>query len=146
MNHTTYSFEDLGGAIYHPLMAPYQFTGEGVGSIEIRMTNDRTAHDLAADGSIMVSKLPGNNGQISVNCQQTSALHRWLLKLYNTLVSQSADNWAIITIAMMNVTDGTSHMATGVSFGKKADKSYQAQGQRVTWTLWAIDISEENFR
>ena len=41
---------------------------------------------------------------------------------------------------LRNVTDGTSHMITGLSFMKVPDKSYQAQGQQLTWVLMAADI------
>jgi hypothetical protein len=145
MRHTTYSFEDLAGVIYHPLLPPYQFTGEGVGNVEVRMTTERTAHNVAADGSIMISKIAGNNGQVTVTCQQTSLLHKWLLKLYNTIMAGDSAQWALTTVALRNVVDGTNQLATGVSFGKRADKSYQAEGQIVTWTLWAASIVEENY-
>lgn len=145
MSYSTYSFQDLAGVIYHPLLAGFSFTGTGTGSVEVRMTIDRTAHDVAADGTIMVSKIAGNNGQIVINCQQTSVLHKWLLKLYNTIMASDSSQWALATIAMRNVVDGTSHLATGVSFGKRADKTYKAQGDNVSWTLYAANIVEENF-
>lgn len=143
MRHTTYSFLDLAGAISHPLFtsAPvYLFTGEGTGSVTVSMMQEKTAHDMASDGVVMVSKLPGENGQINIECQQTSALHKYLLSLYNYVVTASTDKWAMMTIALRNIHDGSSHVAQGVSFGKVPDKPYQAAGSRVTWTLWAADI------
>lgn len=137
---TTYSFSDLSGAIAHPLLGAYTFTGEGVGQIDIVMTTEKTAHNVAADGSIMVSKIPGNNGTISIQCQQTSAVHKWLLAAYNALLIADTDQWAMMTATMRNTADGSSHVAMGMSFQKKGDKSYQAQGQMVTWVLMAADI------
>lgn len=146
MRHTTYSFLDLAGAISHPLfpLGVFQFTGEGVGSLTVTMMTERTAHDVAADGSIMISKIAGNNGQINIECQQTSLLHKYLLSLYNYVTTADASAWAMAAIIMRNVKDGTSHIATGVSFGKIPDKPYGASGARVTWTLWAADITNPN--
>jgi hypothetical protein len=146
MRHSTYSFLDLAGAIAHPFfpLGVFQFTGEGVGSISVAMSTDRTAHDVAADGSIMISKIAGNNGQISIECQQTSLVHKYLLNLFNYVWQADTSQWAMIAIALRNISDGTSHICTGVSFGKKADKAYKSAGERVTWTLWAADISSMN--
>lgn len=82
---STYSFLDLSGSISHPTIGSYLFTGEGVGDINISMSTDRSAHDVASDGSVMVSKIAGNNGTITITAQQTSPLHFWLLDWYNTL-------------------------------------------------------------
>ena len=72
---STYSFLDLSGSISHPTIGSYLFTGEGVGDINISMSTDRSAHDVASDGSVMVSKIAGNNGTITITAQQTSPLH-----------------------------------------------------------------------
>jgi len=82
---STYSFLDVTGAIAHPSLGAYTFTGEGAGDITISMAGDKTVHDVANDGKIMVSKIAGDNGQMSVSCQQTSNLHKWLLAWYNYL-------------------------------------------------------------
>lgn len=140
---TTYSFLDLSGAIAHPSVGPYIFTGEGVGEVTVAMTQERSAHDIAADGSIMVSKLAGNNGQITIQCQQTSDLHKWLLDWYNQLIYLDTSLWAETGMTLRNTSDGTSHRIRGISPMKKPDKSYQAAGQKVTWTLLAADIYSE---
>lgn len=143
MKHSTYSFKDLAGGIIHPLYpaGPFQFTGEGVGAINVSMSTERTVHDVAADGSIMVSKIEGRNGQIQIEVQQTSNVHKYLLSLFNFVETAPTPAWAMTTIVMRHMFDGTSHIATGVSFGKIADKHYQAQGQKVQWTLFAADIA-----
>lgn len=142
MNQTTstYSFLDLSGALASPSLGAYVFTGQGIGQLTITMSVDRTAHSVAADGSIMVSKIAGNNGQIQIQCQQTSALHKWLLAAYNAKILEDTSAWADIAATLRNTSDGTSHIVTGMSFGKVPDKSYQAQGQMITWTMWAADI------
>ena len=84
-NTTTYSFTDLAGSISHPTLGFYLFDGTGVGSVTVSKANDRTAQDVAADGSVMVSKICGNNGSITIEMQQTSPLHKWLLVWFNAL-------------------------------------------------------------
>jgi hypothetical protein len=143
MQHTTYSFLDLSGAIAHPAVGSYVFTGEGVGEVTVTMTTERSAHDIAADGSIMVSKLAGNNGQVAIHCQQTSDIYKWLLDWYNQLIFNETDQWAETAMTLRNTADGTSHRIRGISPMKKPDKTYQAQGQKVVWTLMAADIYSE---
>lgn len=138
--HTTYSFLDLSGAVAHPALGAYSFTGKGVGQVTIIMTTDRSTHDVASDGSVMVSKIAGNNGSIQIQTQQTSNIHRWLLAAYNALMVAPADQWAQMGATLRNTADGTSHLLLGISFVKIPDKVYQAQGQMVTWTLMVADI------
>ena len=138
--HTTYSFLDLAGAIAHELLGAYTFTGEGVGQVTVSMTTDKSAHEVAADGSVMVSKVAGDNGNITIQCQQTSNVHKWLLAAYNSLMIADTDQWARMGATLRNTSDGTSHVIQGISFQKVPDKSYQAQGQMVSWVLMAADI------
>ena len=137
---STYSFLDLAGALAHPLAGSYVFTGEGSGEVTITMTTEKTAQDVASDGSVMVSKIAGNNGKITISAQQTSNLHKWLLGLYNLVLYSPTSAWAQMAATLRNVSDGTSHVATGMSFSKVPDKMYQAQGQRVSWILDCADI------
>lgn len=137
--NSTYSFTDLAGAIASPNGA-FVFTGQGVGEVTVSMATERTAHDVAADGSVMVSKIAGNNGSVSISVQQTSDLHKWLLAWFNYLVSAPTDQWAQTSMLLRNTSDGTSHAITGVSPQKIPDKPYQAQAQRVSWVLMAADI------
>lgn len=143
-NPTTYSFLDLSGAIMHPIIGPFVFTGEGVGEVNIAMTTEKTGHDVAADGSVMVSYLAGDNGNVSIKCQQTSLVHKWLLAAFNAskiaAEAGAVSKWAGMKMALRNASDGTSHAVSGMSFQKIPDKPYQAQGQYVTWTLPAANI------
>lgn len=137
---TVYSFTDLSGALAHPDLGGYIFTGEGIGQITVTMSTDKSAHSVAADGTVMVSKVAGHNGQVQIQCQQTSKVHKWLLAAYNALYIADTDAWAQMGATLRNTSDGTSHVATGMSFLKIPDKPYQAQGQMVTWTMLAADI------
>lgn len=141
---STYSFLDLSGAIAHPAKGAYTFTGEGVGEVTVAMATERTVHDVAADGSVMISKIAGNNGTLSLSVQQTSGIHKWLLEWYNYLVQAPTNEWAQTTAALRNTSDGSSHIVTGISPQKVPDKPYQGQGQRVTWVLMAADVQNLN--
>jgi hypothetical protein len=109
------------------------------------MTTSRTVHDVAADGTVMPSYVAGANGEVDIEVQETSILHKALLTLYNALVLQ-ADlddilGWAATSISFALLIDGSVHTLTGVSFDKIPDKPYQAAGQKMTWKLLAANIS-----
>ncbi|WP_205127113.1 phage protein [Paenibacillus ginsengarvi] len=142
MSYTTYSFEDVTMTISNPAVGQFVASGTGIGSISIAMTTDRTAHDVSADGSVMVSKIPGRNGNTSIAAQQTSDLNQWLIRLYNYLETAPTSQWASTSI-LIRAPRMQDHIAlTGVSFQKLPDRQYQAQGQQVTWTLMAADIQQ----
>jgi hypothetical protein len=142
MSVTTYSFLDLTGSINHPLVGNYLFRGQdGIGSVAVKMTTPKTIHTRAADGSIMVTKAAGENGQVTIVCQQTSIIHEWLLNVYNLLnFYPDTSKWALMSMMLRNVVDGSSHIASGMSFLKIPDKTYGADGATVTWDILAADI------
>jgi len=140
MSRTTYSFLDLVGSISHPAVGSFIFTGEGAGSVTVSKSTERSTHDVAADGSIMVSKIAGNNGTVTIEVQQTAPLHKWLLKWFQTCWALPTNQWAETSMLLKNSTTGGSHICQGVSPQKEADVPYQAQGSRVTWTLLCADI------
>ena len=141
MELTTYSFTDLAGSISHPTFGAYLFDGTGIGSVTISKATDRTAHDIAADGSVMVSKIAGNNGTLTIECQQTSAIHKWLLAWFNVLWQLPTSEWASTSLTLRNSATGTRHIISGVSPQKEPDTPYQSQGQRVSWTLMCAEIT-----
>ena len=107
----------------------------------ISKATDRTAHDVAADGSVMVSKIAGNNGTLTIECQQMSAIHKWLLAWFNVLWQLPTSEWASTSITLRNSATGTRHIISGVSPQKEPDTPYQSQGQRVTWNLMCAEIT-----
>ena len=141
----TYSFKDTSGAFAHPLAGAFQFAGQkGLNQFTITMGTEKTVQDIAGDGTVMISAVAGDNGQIAMEMQQTSALHQFLLAWYNGLVTLlnagDVTNWATAAITLRNIVDGSHHELRGVSPMKIPDKTYAAQGQRITWTLMAADI------
>lgn len=138
---STYSFKDVVGSINTDLLDDYVFTGEGTGSISISKSTERTAHDIAADGSVMVSKIPGNNGTLTIEVQQTSPLNAWLNQWFQALWNSKTAKWAETTVLIKCSHLGIMHVCTGVSPSKEPDVPYQAQGGRVTWQLMCADIT-----
>ncbi len=144
----TYSFKDVTGVFSHPLAGEFIFAGQvGAKSIAIAMAGEKTVQDVAADGEVMVSYIAGENGTVTIVCQQTSVLHIFLLNWYN-LVKTAADagdlsDFATASISLRCLLDGSSHYIIGISLPKLGDKAYSAQGQDVSWPLPAAHIYNE---
>ena len=144
---TTYSFKDLVGVLVNTAYGvSFPLTGGniGLGQITISMSTQRTVHDVAADGTVMPSYVAGDDGTVAIEVQQTSDLHHELLRLYNlSVTAANADDvsgWAGTQISFRTLLDGSTHLLTGVSFGKIPDKPYQSHGQKITWSLMAANI------
>lgn len=140
MAHSTYSFSDITATISHPSYGSYSLQGEGIGDMTISKTTDRSAHDVAADGHIMVSKIAGNNGSVNINAQQTSGLHNFLQGLFNYCWGAPTDEWAQISMSVTAPKMSKTYYCTGGSFTKEPDEPFQSQGQRVSWNLLFADI------
>lgn len=143
MSYKTYSFADVSVVAFHPSFGQFIATGEGLGSITTEMSAERTIHDMAADGAVMITKVKARNGTISIAIQQTSSFHQWLQKLYNYLEAASTDQWAGITLIIRTLGMNELETCTGVSFGKQPSNPKQAEGQKLTWPLLAADIQRD---
>ncbi len=143
----TYSFKALTGILINPnfgVTIPLTGGNIGAGEFIVSMTTDRSAQDVAADGTVMVSYIAGANGKLSIKVQESSILHQALLGLMN-LATQAADNddptgWAATTISFRMLTDGSQHLLQGCSFTKIPDKPYAAAGQEITWELMVANV------
>lgn len=142
MGHTTYSFLDSVVILSHPTLQPVPIviTGEGASSATVSMTEERTAMEAAADGSVMVSKIAGNQGTISISVQQTSNAHKKILSFFNLLIGADTLSWAQAVMIVRNVVDGTSHVCTGVAPTKVPDKGYAKTGANIDWKFMCADI------
>jgi hypothetical protein len=143
--NSTYSFVDTSGSASSPFNGTYIFAGQkGVKQITVAMQMEKAVLDVAADGAVMASFVPGDPGTISVECQQTSDFYKFCLVWYNlakiaATLGDVADFFGG-TMTVRNITDGTSHVASGVAIGKLPDKVYAAQGQNVTVAFVCCDI------
>lgn len=140
--NSTYSFEDLAVVISHPGMGQLSLQGEGLGSITFAMSNDISQHDLAADGSVMTSKVKAGNGTITIQVQQTSDAAKWLRKYINYVNAAPSSEFAKGTVIGSSKVMGVTHTCTGVSPQKRPDAAYQQTGQQASFTLMAQSIEE----
>ena len=140
---STYGFEDIECTFTHKNGMKLDIYGQGAGSLTFTMSTATSVQDLSADGSVMTSKVQVPNGAVAVECQQTSDTHKWFLKLHNYLMTAEINEWAEISMMMTCKHMKTEHIGQHMSIQKRADKPYQQQGQRVTWTLLAGVLKEE---
>ena len=140
---SVYAFASVDFIFTHPAQGQYSAQGEGLGDITITMTNDVSAHNLASDGSVMISRIEAKNATITMTIQQTSAMNRWLERLYNYLQTAPNDQWAAASIVLNDRLNNDRTTCTGVSFQKRPDLSYQQQGQQRSWTLMAATVEKQ---
>ena len=142
MGQSTYGFKDLSVVMAHPALGQIEINGAGARSITFTMSNDSSHHDLAADGSVMTSKIAAPNGTVTVVVQQTSEVHHWFRKLYNYLSAAPLNEWAQITLLATGPHMQVTHEGNNMSFQKRADMPYQAQGGEISWTFLAGELIE----
>ena len=138
--YKVYSFDDVNVTIIHPSVGQYIANGQGIGTLTITRANDNTAHELAADGSVMISKIKARNGNCAIAIQQTSDFHTWLKRWFNYLEFAAPSEWAETVIIVRSPNMQVLDTLTGVSPQKPGDQPFQQQGQNVTWTLMAADV------
>ena len=141
--NSTYSFSDVSLVLNHPSVGQFVITGQGVGSVTVARANDMTQHDIAADGSIMASKIVTKNGTIAIAIQQTSAAHKFLKKWLAYVSAAPTSEWTRMNAILKNPSVGEAINITGISPQKRADSTYQQTGQQETWNLMAMEITDQ---
>lgn len=136
-DHTTYSFLDLSGSLFHPKMGAYIFTGKGVGQLSILPRADQTLHEYGSDGTVLLAKIPAIGGKILIQCQQVSSVNSWLLWAYSVICSpfSDANDWGRMVALIRDIQHGTQFNIRGVSFTGIPENTYRAQGDIVAWEL-----------
>jgi Protein of unknown function (DUF3277) len=137
---TTYSFADLTGVMISPLLdAPLPLVGGniGLGDITITPLTERADMVTGNDGVVMPSYIPGDSADVSINVQQTSALHHAFLSLFNQAITAAnggdISNWASMSMSFRTTLDGSQHTLSGVMFSKTPPKVYGSKGQNIAW-------------
>ena len=139
---SVYSFADVSLVLSHPAVGKCTFTGQGLGSVGITYNTDNTAHDVAADGSVMISKIIAENGAMAINVQQTSEAHLWLKKYYNYIKVAPTSEWARATAVLRVPATNETFNMSAVSPQKRPDVGFQQTGQQVTWNMLCGRITE----
>lgn len=138
MAFKVYSFSNTKFTINHPQFGAYTMNGQGVGEAGVEWANDNSAHNVAADGYTMISKIRTDNGTLTVTCQQVSALNDYLQGMFNALNDPASPSqlWAAANVLISESGVGANNITlTGVSFQKRAGRPFKAQGDMVTWNL-----------
>jgi hypothetical protein len=144
-NSTTYSPVDTTGSVVNPYNGAMIFgVYQGIKTITVEMDSEKIGKDTASDGAVMGSYIPGDAGKVIIEVQQTSEWYKYFVDWYN-LNKLAADNQDVSNtfggaVVLRNITDGTSHLATGVAPGKLPPKVYAGSGGYVTVTLEALDV------
>lgn len=139
MNISTYSFADSSMELKYGKNS-YTLIGSGLDTIVVARANDLTQHDVAADGSVMASKIVTKNGTVQLSVQQTSAAHKLLTKWAQDLMLAKTSDWAS-TSGTIKASSGEVYTLTGVSPQKIPDANLQQSGQKVSWTLMVAEIT-----
>jgi len=142
---TTYAYKAIVGSFTDPDVGTYMFSGqEGIKHLTISNTVDRTVHDVAADGTVMVSAVAGAPGSLQVECQQNSSLHEFLLYWANTKFTNldvgDATTFAAAAVRIADSLSGATHILTGISPLKIPEKPYGPTGASLTWHLMAANV------
>lgn len=142
---STYAYKSIAGAFVDPDVGAFSFQGqEGVKQMTVINATERTAHDTAADGAIMVSYVSGTSGALDIETQQTSSIHQFLVNWANVkfTLSENGDSstFAAAAIKLADTISGAIHTLTGVSPTKIPDKPYGPAGGFVTWRLMAANV------
>lgn len=141
MADTTYSFADYNFSIVSPI-GTYSVQGNGVGSATVTMATTKSVHSVGADGSVMTSKIAGDNGTVAIQVQQTSGLNTFMTKLYNTLKASPSSIWTSTQILITNSVQKEVCTCIGCSPENLPEKPMQAEGQLITWTWLAQNIQQ----
>lgn len=141
MTHSTYAFEDVNCVISHPSVGSYSFNGQGVGSVTVALANDTTQHDVAADGSVMASKVKTANGTLTLSMQQSSAGSIFLRKLNRYLNTAPSSEWTRAVCLVTAKDQGVNITCSGVSPQKTPDAAFAQAGAQVSFAYMAQNIT-----
>jgi len=142
VTQSTYGIEDLNAVISHPAFGSFQLNGAGIVSVTFGRATDTAQQDVAADGSVMTSKISAKNGPVTIVLQQTSDAAMWLTRLFNYLENSPSSEFTRTVISASSKAMGTSHTATGCAPQKMPDSAYGAQGAQETYTFLAAQTEK----
>jgi len=138
--NSTYSFANVYAVISHPGYGSFTINGEGLGNITVSKETTLTKQAVAADGSVLSSKIAGNHGSASIKVQQTSAFNKYMQGLFNYLQAAPTDQWSGISFTVRVDVMGIQHLCQQGAFEKEPDRSYDAEAADCTWKILFNDV------
>jgi hypothetical protein len=146
----TYSGRDVSFALAGPLSGNISGGGiaeKGLAQLTVRMATTQSVLQVAMDGSVVPSVVPGDNGEMELQVWQTSTLQQQLINWHNQATAArdvgDVSNWFGQTCIFASTLDGSSHIGTGCALQKVPDKTYAEQAGRVTWIIVACSITNQ---
>lgn len=136
-----YSFEDCSVTFSHPTYGVYSAYGSGLGNFSISFAGNVSAHSVASDLSVIVSKHAVKNGQIEFSIPQATDFNNWLKGWANHIENVDISEFAATTITIKNKSTGDTYFCSGCTHEKVADQSFQADAQDRTWNILVADIA-----
>jgi len=143
MSTTTYSFQDVKAAITFPTgFSDIQMDGSGLVSVGFRFLEDNTEMSVAADGSPLITKILSKLGELDVEVQQNSVLHKQFISVFNALYNGNANVWAD-AVARVTTSDNLTYLANGLSFKKLPDDTRGKSAGTVVFTFSVAELSAQ---
>lgn len=142
MTHSTYSFDDIDFTLTLAGES-YTMAGDGIGELTYEYLPTTSTQDVAADGSVMTSKIIARNARFNFSSQQTSALHKFFIKQFNILRDEQTEEWATGTLTITDRLNNIIIRASNVAFEKQASTTFASEGGRVQWPMVAAFASME---
>jgi hypothetical protein len=146
---SVYSGKDISiSAVNAALGVNIQVAGvaeNGLNQTTVRLLTDHVLMKVGADGAVVPSYIPGDNGEIEIQVWQTSILHAALLAWFNSVSSAAragdvSNVFAGQVLIASTVAGGSSHFAEGCCPVKVPDKVYGTEAQPVSWVIRAASI------
>ena len=131
-----YSFQDFTLTLKQDGFADLSTVGQGIGEVTVSYATDsfNDASNIASDGIIVFSKIKQDNGLLSITMQQTSSLHKNLIKRFNALYfTEDTSIWASMNGVLKNKSTGEQKILKNIAFHKIPDNQNQRTVQMVTW-------------
>lgn len=142
-NYSVYSFKDTSVVVNHPDVGQYVLSDGGMGRIVISYTAEKSSHTQTSNGHIVVNRLAGQNGTITLEVPQSSPADAYMIKLLNYLGRCNASRFALGTITIRDTLFALTVEATGVTPQKTPDRTYDSASAMQSYAMLAAEITEK---
>lgn len=137
-----YSFQDFTLTLEQEGYPTLSTVGQGIGDASVSYTDEKNEAQVASDGVTVFSKIRSDVGGLSVSMQQTSSLHKLLIKRFNDLYyTNDTTDWASMNGILKNKSTGEQKVLKGIAFKKIPDNAHGRTAAMVTWEFDVAYVS-----
>lgn len=137
-----YSFQDFTLTLEQEGYPTLSTVGQGIGEATVTYTDNKNESNVASDGVTVFSKIRSDVGGLSVSMQQTSSLHKLLIKRFNDLYyADNTTDWASMNGILKNKSTGEQKILKGIAFQKIPDNAHGRTAGMVTWEFDVAYVS-----